>query len=478
MFNVTRVGVAGFAILTALLPGAVTAQTLTEALSSAYSTNPTLNIERAQLRGVDEGIAIARSGNRPVVQGTFNYLDQTTRTDGTNGRVISTLDQETQQQNTVRVGNVNATNGVRSYAFNIRLDQPIFNGFQTRNSIRQSESAVQAGRADLQNTEQDVLFATAVAFLDVVQNRQIVQLRENDVQFLGEQVRAAQDRFDVGEGTRTDVSQSEAQRAQSLTALNFAQANLANAEAAFRRQSGLVAQNLRDNYNVERLLPTTLAVALEIGQRAHPAIIASLHNVDVNIFNVATLEGQALPTVSAFAQASSTFEPSTSVDRSDQASFGINVTVPFYQGGLVSAQVRQAKENLGAARIQVDLNRDIIRQSIATAWAAYQSSVRSIFNAQTGVFSGQLALQGVLEEQRVGQRTTLDVLDQQSDLIVAQVTLVQALRDRDANAFQLLSATGRLTASQLGLSVAVYQPAGHTDAVRGKWSGFRTPDGR
>ncbi len=327
-------------------------------------------------------------------------------------------------------------------------------------------------------TEQDVLLQTAVSFLDVLLFREIVRLRTNDVEFLGEQVRAAQDRFEVGEGTRTDVSQAEARRAESQALLNNSQANFEAARATYQRQTNLVANNLRDNFNVARLLPESLPSALNIGQQQHPAIIASLHNVDTNIFNVAALEGQFLPSLGATASASSTFQTVGRTDRTDDARVGLNLTIPIYQRGLVSAQVRQAKESLGGARIQVDLNRNIVRQSVATSWATYQSSIRSIRNAQTGVFSAQLALEGVIEEQRVGQRTTLDVLDAQRDLISAQITLVNAQRDKDAAAFQLLSNIGRLNVTALGLNVEAYRPEEHTDAVRNKWYGSYTPDGR
>lgn len=433
------------------------AQTMTESLAAAYSTNPTLNVSRAQLRSIDEDIAIARSQNRPLLEGT-----------------ISALTSATQLRNSI-ANRYNANNQV---AFALNLTQPIFNGFQVRNAIRQAESSVRAQRAQLTVNEQDTLLSTAVSFLNVLLNREIVRLRQSDVAFLSEQVRAAQDRFEVGEGTRTDVSQAEARKAQAQSALNSAEANLEASRANYQAQTNLVANNLRDNFNVERLLPKTLPEALKIGQNEHPAIIASLYNVDTNIFNVAQLEGQFLPSLNAQASASSTFNSLASSGRTDTASVGLNLTIPIYQRGQVSAQVRQSKESLGAARLQVDVNRNTVRQNIATSYASFQASVRSIFNAQTGVFSAQLALQGVIEEQRVGQRTTLDVLDAQRDLIAAQLTLVQAQRDKDAAAFQLLSDIGRLNIAALGINVAIYDPTEHTDAIRNKWFGTTTPDGR
>jgi outer membrane protein len=453
-----RTFAAALALAAVLWSAPGSAQTLTATLSAAYNNNPELNTERSRLRATDEGIAIARSGNRPVLGASFDWTNQTSRIAGTRG--------------------LRGTSGSSPITIALTLTQPIFNGFQTRNTIRQAESAVQAGRASLENTEQSVLLDAATAFFDVIQDRQIVTLRENDVSFLGEQVRAAQDRFEVGEGTRTDVSQAEARQATAQSALNFARANLAASEARFQQFTGLTPRSLRADINAERLIPPTLEAAVEIGQQGHPAIFASLFDVDTATFNVKTLEGQFLPSVNVVGQVGRTYNQGDGVNIQDQASIGLNVDVPIYQGGRVSAQVRQAKEQLGTARIQVDFVRDQVRQNTVAAWAAYIASVRTIFSSRTGVFAAQLALQGVIEEQRVGQRTTLDVLDAQRDVITAQVTLVQSERDKEVAAFTLLAAVGRLSAARLSLPVDIYRPAEHTDAVRDKWHGFRTPDGR
>jgi len=434
-------------------------QTLVDSLAAAYSTNSELNAARSRVRAIDENVALARSGNRPIVEALFRHSNSTSRTLGNNP--------------------VGGTSGARPTSISVRLTQPLFQGFQVRNRIRGAEAAVKAQRASLQNTEQDILLDVVTAFADVVQNSSILSLRESDVSFLEEQVRAAQDRFEVGEGTRTDVSQAEARLAQAQSALAFASANLESARATFRRLTGLVPRNLVDDFKVDPLLPPSVDAAVDIGQEGHPAIVASLFDVDVAMFNVKEVEGEALPTVSLFGEAGTTFDPpGANVNREDSATVGIDVSIPIYQQGRVSAQVRQAKEELGTSRIQVDVTRDLVRQNTVAAWAAWRASVRSIFAARTGVFAAQLALQGVIEEQRVGQRTTLDVLDAQRELVQAQVTLVEAERDAEVAAFSLLAAVGRLSAQRLGLPVEVYRPEEHYTAVRDKWHGLRTPDAR
>ena len=439
-----------------LLAGPADAQTLRHALSAAYSTNPTLNVARSTLRSIDENIAIARSGNRPTVSANLSQGLTTSRT----------------------IGTVNSGSRSGPTEVQIRIAQPLFNGFQVRNSIRAAEAAVKSERKALENTEQNVLLTSAQAFYDVILNREVVRLRQSDVAFLSRQTTAARDRFDVGEGTRTDVSQAEARRAEAQSFLDEAIANLSTAEATFRQQTGLTAGNLIDNIDEKRLLPPTLDAAIALGQNRHPAILAAMFAVDQQLFNVSALEGQFLPSLSLNGTAGTTFNSTSRVSQSDNATVSLDLTVPIYQGGRVSAEVRQAKENLGTQRIQVDLTRDDVRQFTVSSWANYQGAVRSIQNSRTGVFAAQLALQGTIEEQKVGQRTTLDVLDAQRDLISAQLTLVQSERDSSVAAFTLMSSIGSLSAERLGLQVAYYRPAEHTDAVRDKWFGFRTPDGR
>lgn len=438
-------------------PAGANAQTLTQSLAAAYNNNPDLNFARSQLREVDENIAIARSGNRPQLAAGINQSLQTTRT------ILSS-----------------GTTGIRSAptTMSIQLTQPLFRGFQTRNSILAAESAVLAQTSSLNNTEQNVLLNTVTSFFDIIQFRQVVELRRSDVSFLAAQVSAAQDRFEVGEGTRTDVSQAEARQAQAESFLNIAIAELETAEATYRQLTGLTPGQLRNDINETRYLAPNLAVAINTGQNQHPAIMATLHDVDTASYQVATLEGQFLPTLSLVGEANTAFNGSSGFDQRDSASVSLDLSIPIYQGGRVSAEVRQAKEALGSSRIQVDITRDQVRQFTVSSWAQFQASVRSIQTSRTGVFAAQLALQGVIEEQRVGQRTTLDVLDSQRDVVAAQLTLVGAERDRNVAAYTVLSAMGRLNAQRLSLPVSVYQPQEHTDAVRGKWFGTRTPDGR
>lgn len=439
------------------------AQTMTDSLAAAYSNNPELNQARSQLRSIDENVAIAKSGLRPQVFANLSAASQYTKTHGFYASQLGT-----------KVSVDNANNPI---TMGLTFTQPIFQGFQTKNSVLQAKAAVRAQRELLRNSEQSILLNAATAFEDVIQNAAIVKLRKSDVDFLQEQVKASKDRLDVGEGTRTDVSQSEARYAEAVSQLNFAEANLASSKATYRQVTGLEARNLVDNINLTPKLPPSVERAMSVAQDNHPAIQSSIHNVDVAQYNVKTLEGQFLPGVSLNGQVGRTYDTGTA-DYADQAQVTLNVDIPIYQGGRVSAQVRQAKEDLGYSRIQVDLLRDQVRQAVVAAWSQYKAAAASIQAARTGVFAQQLALQGVIEEQKVGQRTTLDVLDSQRDLVTAQVTLVEAERNKAVAAYSLLSAVGQLGVDTLSLRVARYQPQQHYKAVKDKWFGLRTPDGR
>lgn len=428
-------------------------ETIKEALALAYSNNPTLNAARAQLRGVDENVPQALSGWRPTASIT--------------GQVGATR---------------SSTNSIENYRNNASLSltvsQAVFRGFRTVNSTRQAESIVKAQRESLISTEQDVLLAAAQAYVDVIRDTALVSLQRSDLKFLTEQVRAARDRFEVGEGTRTDVSQAEARRAEAQASLNTALANLNTSRAIYRQVVGLEARNLSADTTISVIVPKTIDAALRTSENLQPLIRQSQHLVDAAIFNVKAIEGELLPTVSVNGSIGRNWNPSATVSQANSASITGTVSIPLYQGGTVYSRTRQAKEELGQARLQLDVIRDQVRANVISAWGNYQAAGASIEAARAGVEAQQLALEGVIEEQRVGQRTTLDVLDAQRDLLDQQVNLVTAQRNRIVGGYQLVSSVGLLDASNLGLAVAVYQPTQHYEAVRDKWFGLRTPDGR
>ncbi len=435
-----------------------------EALASAYQNNPTLNAARASVRATDEFVPQALSGWRPNVSAFAEHGLSDSR-----GR----RDKKSKSVPTARFGTT-----THSTTLGIGAVQPLYRGNRTVNSTKRAEASVLAARQSLRSTTQTVLLDAAIAFMDVIRDTQIVGLRKQDLTFLKEQVRAASDRFDVGEGTRTDVSQARAREALAVSQLNFAKANLQASQAVYLQVIGHRPKKLRASSTVDRLVPNSMRAAIDISVAEHPNILAAQHQVDSASFNVKTIEGELLPTVTLEGSASRSWNHTGPTSWANNAEIMGRVTIPLYQGGQVYSRVRQAKEELGEARLVVDVTRDRVRAFVIAAWGQLEASVASILAARAQVRASQLALEGVTEEQKVGQRTTLDVLNQQSELINARINLATAERDKVVAAYALVAAAGRLDPSRLGLNIVPYNPVKHYKKVRDKWFGLRTPDGR
>lgn len=455
-----KVFTAALLAATVLTSSAASAETLFGALTKAYQLNSTLNSSRAAVRVTDEGVPIAKSGFRPTI--------------GANGSIDYT---NTRNESRLTTG-----------SFGVQINQMLFDGFQTRNNVRAAEAQVRSSQETLRNDEQNTLFDAASAYMDVIRDRQIAVLTEQNLQFLTEQARAARSRFEVGEGTRTDVAQADASRLLAIAQLATARAQAQASEATYQQVIGDAPGKLQAGQPLSKMLPPSMDSAVALAGEQHPAIIATEHLVDAAAFTVKSNEGQLLPQVSASAGVQRSFTefgglPGVGLgaqtdSRDTSATIGATLTIPIYTGGRVSAQVRQAKESLGQARIQVDVSRDQVRQAVVSAWTQYVASRENVSANREQVAAQQLALNGVIEERNVGQRTTLDVLDAQADVITAQINLVSSQRDVVVASYAIVSAMGALTAERLGLQVAIHRPQEHYDAVKNKWGGLKTPDGR
>lgn len=441
---------------TVFAPVPVLAETLFGAMQKAYNNNSSLNSSRAGLRATDEGVAIAKSGYRPTITGNLGVERSRTGTRSPGQYYNSTA------------------------SYGIEINQTLFDGFQTKNNVAAAETQVLAQRENLRNDEQNQLFAAVQAYMDVYQNRQIAVLLEKNLAALNEQVRATQARLDVGEGTRTDVAQADAQRSAAVAMLNQARGNVKSSEAVYRQVTGEAPDRLSAAKPAGKSLPASLNQAYALAEATHPAIKATSFAMDSAGYNVKAKEGALLPTVGLKASASYTdiYSGINAGGDGKSASIGIGVSVPIYSGGRTSAQVRQSKEQLGQARIEIDVVQDSVRAAVASSWSQLESARASAVAYGTAISAAQLALAGVIEERNVGQRTTLDVLTSQNDLVNAQIQQVEAERNVVVASYAVLSAVGRLTAKQIGLQVVEYKPEQHYNAVKDKWIGLRTPDGR
>ncbi|MCR4282978.1 MAG: TolC family outer membrane protein [Bauldia sp.] len=426
------------------------AETLADALAAAYANNPTLNAQRASLRATDEGVPQALSGYRPTISASAD------------AGITASIGSPT----TYPVG------------VSITIEQPIFLGHRTTNGVKIAETAVLAGREALRNVEQNTLLSAAQAFMGLVRAQAILNLRRENLDFLAEQVRAAEDRLNVGEGTRTDVAQTKARQSSGQADYNAAAAALNTALAVYEQVIGHQPKSLGAANPVDPRLSKTLNAALADAMTSHPSILAAGYNIDIAEFNVKVTEGELLPTVTLSGSLSHRADSGGPGTPSSSAQVVGRLNVPLYSGGEVASKVRQSTEVLGQRRIELDVARDQVRQAVISAWGGLDAARAQIRAAEAQVAAEQLVLSGIIEERKVGQRTTLDVLNAQQELLGARVALVSAQHDRVIASYSLLAAIGRLSAEDLGLNVQRYDPQNHYVQVRDKWGGLRTPDGR
>jgi outer membrane protein len=453
-------------------------ETLDEALASAYRYNPRIDAERARLRATDESVPQARSGYMPRIDGGANVgiLDIRDRQ-----RSEAVARGATFDPNTGRV-TTSARSGDTIYPrdYSIGLQQNIFDGFRTSNSVAEAEANVRAGRETLREVERQVLLDAATAYMDVIRDKAIVRLQENNVKVLTRELTATTDRFEVGEVTRTDVSQAKARRARSVSDLDLARGNLKSARARYERVIGNPPRSLVEPRLPWNLLPKSLDEALSIGVNENPLVIQALYLEQASRHNVDVIRGELLPSVTLDASYRNGFSESSNLAESERTELTGRVNVPIYQGGEVSARVRASKHTHVSRLQEVEDARTQVREEIITAWAAFQTTQAQLVSDRTQVEANQTALTGVREEEKVGQRTLLDVLNAEQELLDAQVSLAETRRNNIVAAYALLSAIGRFSADVIGVTATVYDPEIHYMEVRRKWWGIRIThrDGR
>ncbi len=447
--------------------GAARAETLESALIQAYQNNPSLNSQRAVQRQTDEGVPTALSGYRPKVTVNGSVAQNS----------ISTLTKTASNPNAV----YDTSSGYNTpYSVGLTLTQTLYNGFQTANRTRQAESNVLSGREVLRNTEQTTLLNAVTAYMNLLRDGAILDLQRRNVEVLQEQLRQTRDRFNVGEVTRTDVAQAESRLAQGRSQVLTAEANYKTSAAVYRQVIGVEPGNLTAASPVDRFSPHDLNGSVAAATATHPTVTSAQYSVDAALSAVKTAEGALLPTLTLNGNVTKSWMSTVQLDQREffQANVTGNLSIPIYQGGVEYAAIRQAKETLGQKRLDLDTARDTARQNAVQSWGQLEAAKANIEATQSQVQAAEIALNGVREEARVGQRTTLDVLNAQQELVNARVSLVTAQRDRVVASYTLLAAVGRLSPQVLGLRVPVYDAQVHYHQVRDSWFGLRTPDGR
>lgn len=430
--------------------GGAQAQKFDDALAEAYLNNPTLRAQRAGLRAIDENVSIQESGWRPSVS-----------VDATAGPLYNTT-----------MSRARKTQLTGPHAQSLSVTQPVFQGFATVAGIRQAENQVLAGRATLASTEQVVLLDGVTSYMNVVRDQAVVELNINNEQVIRRQLEATQDRFRVGEVTRTDVAQAQSRLAQATAQRIAAEGNLQTSRGVFQRVIGLYPGKL-EAPALMLDLPTTRDEALSVAGTQNPNVIAARYTERAAQANVTVQTSQLLPEVNVVGEI---FRQDSLGGLQNNLQEGAQLTavlsMPLYTSGSAEAQVRQAKQVQGQRLIQIEEQRNLAVEASNTAWETWVSAKAQIISFGEQVTAARIALDGVRQENLVGSRTVLDVLDAEQELLNAQVSLVGAERNEIVARYQLYSAIGRLTARNLRLNVPYYDETDHYKQVRDRWTGL------
>ena len=450
------------AALSLSLPAA--ADTVESALTAAYQSNPQLNVQRAIVRETDEQVPQALSGYRPHISATAAAGMLTgSETEYFPGAPPVVINPTMPSLPTASAG--------------LTAVQTLYNGFQTANRTRAAESQVSAARATLRNTEQTVLLNALTAYMNLLRDYAILELQKRNVTVLQQELRQTRDRFKVADVTATDVSQAESRLGAGQTQVLTAQANYDTSVAIYRQVIGTQPGKLGPGMPVDRFCPQTLEQALgQIDQ--HPSVILAMYNLDYAQLQVKIAEGALQPTLSLQGSAQQAWNPAVGVSQTTLLQGIGQLSIPIYQGGAEYSAIRQQKEGLGQRLLELELARRQIREGIVQAWSQLVSSKSAIKTTDIQVKAAENALNGVRREALVGQRTTLDVLNAEQELVNARVAVVTAERDRVVASYTVLAAVGRLSPQVLGLNVKSYDPMVHYQQVRDVWVGLRTPDGK
>lgn len=449
---------AGVAVLlTTTTP--VAAETLRDALVKAYNTNPTLAAERANVRAIDENVPIARSQGLPGVSLTSNYTEN----------VLNSAP------------SFNSPH--RQLTGSTTMSVPVFNGGAVKNAVRAAETRVDAGQLGLRGTEANLFTNVVGAYMDVIRDEAIVSLNQQNVKVLDVNLQASRDRFQVGDLTRTDVAQSDARLALARSQLQTAQARLISSRESYIRLVGTPPGELEVPPELPNL-PADPNAAVDVALRNNPTLLAAQKSRDASAFDIDVARAGRLPRVSVnvggnYNNYLDSLGASGGLPNSSTAgTLGVGLTVPLFQGGRPAAQVRQAQERRAQANEQViETERGVISQA-RSAYAVWRSSLEVIASSEIAVNANKLSLEGVRAENSVGNRTILDILNAEQELLNSQVTLVTARRDAYVAGFALLAAMGEAEARDLGLDGGpLYDPAANYQRVRHKiWDYGSQPD--
>ncbi len=438
------------AILLPLTVSSARAESLTDALAAAYLSNPRIEAERARLRATDEEVPRELSGYRPKVS----------------------FDADAGARNIESRPPGPSDGSYNPWSYQINVIQPIFSGFRTLNGVNEAEAVVRSGREDLRQVESDTLLAAVTAYADVVRDQAILKSREANVAVLARELQAAQVRRAAQEVTKTDVAQAQARSARAVSDADLARANLKISRATFARIVGHQPASVTEPPLTTKLIPSSLDMAIDIGGRESPLIVSALYREEAARYNVEKTWGELLPQINVEANFSQSGGASNVTDSQDVASVTGRFSVPLYDGGEIQARVRQAKHTQ-VSRIQdIEDARTQVVSEVTAAWSRMIGSRAQMKSDQIQIDANKVALEGVREEERVGQRTLLEVLNAEQEYLNAQEQLARTRRDLVVANYTLLANIGHLTGESIASSQVIYDAEAHYHDVRRKWFGI------
>lgn len=455
-----RTATAAGSLAFALCTGAPAyADTLRDALSAAYENNPSLAAARAGQKAVDEGVPLAKASGRPSAQSVPTYTEN------------------------VLTDTSSAVTQARGITVTTSASVPLYAGGGIKNAVKAAENRVQAGQAGLRGTESAIFSAVVGAYMDVIRDESVVSLTRAQVGVLQVNLEATRDRFEIGDLTRTDVAQSEARLAVAISQMETARANLIRSKETYIQLVGKEPGNLESPPPLPNL-PETPDTAVSIALDNNPDLIAAREQQEAAGYDRRAANASRLPTLSAFSGVNysnalnsiSSNIPFFSADNSSlTGQVGVRATIPLYQGGRPAAQIRQAQARLSQAQeLEIAAERDAIAQTRA-AYASWNASQEVIASSQRAVSANELSLEGVRAENSVGNRTVLDILNAEQELLNAKVNLVTARRNSYVAGFTLLAAMGKAEARDLGLDGgALYDPVAEYEKIDNAWNDWST----
>lgn len=425
------------------------ADTLETALAKAYEYNPSLKAARAEAQAIDENVAIAKSGYRPTLRVDGGYSDSKINTNQP-GKPVDGY----------------------SRTLTATVSQPIFNGFKTINSVSSAKSYRKASKAALMATEQNVILEAAVAYLNVLRDEAIVKLQKNNEKLLKKELEETKERFNVGETTTTDVSQAEASYASAQSQRISAEGNLEASRAIYKKVIGEDAKEIKDPKDIEKLFPTSLEEALNYAKEHNYSLHAAQHNLKAKKYDVSTTKGDLLPSVNAYATAGRMKNENWMYDKNpttNSVELGVNFSMPIYNAGSSRAKIRQSKYYRWQAQENLLNVQDMLQSNITSYWEYLSANKAKISSVKAQIKAYQVALDGVREEEALGNRTVLDVLNQYQYLLNSEVEEVTTRHDYYVSGLNLLQSMGKLTAKDLKLNVDLYDADAKYKETKGKW---------